>query len=663
MKQSGAFLVLLLALCQVQARKTFARKAGKSSSKSPDMFDDMPGLELPSDGLEDIAEVQTAARLGVVTDAKLVSSPGFEVSDPDHMAAALPELQSHLDKVSEATSASHEKLRALQNMEKSVLNMAKNAEESVGPSAKMIDLIGQIRGKLEDILLPELKQHQDTMDETLDECATNLAACAFEWPYHIMPDYIGLPNGCIDATSEEHRRCRHDQYAKGKVLKYSMHLLATKYDVKEKWCDLHALNESGSNAPGSECEVDLTLYTGSYWSVDYYDDQFEFWNTLAAVIRASRLKCEEKTQEWLDQNTSTYNVWARYNHTKNTCEYLQDEMDDCSCELYGQLEPLCRHYNSCYKQNMVTYNQTWIAAKELETYLRDQMHAVLRIFCYLDAFAKPNLKAEIQRCRFMEFEDPGNSYLRSEEVTAIFFTDRLLPLLQTCPYDWKYIAGNLEYENEYYSDTYFLTTPCDASCCKASRVVTYTTTTTTHPVSLCIAPDAQSDHNLEFFSSVSENNISNPGFEVKAVCKESNIELMADLCEVNSTAYTFPTAHLCKAQCVAPATVHPSYGTVAVASAWILTFNAAVTCTNGSTAARVLPCQEDQGAYSLTGCEEDTEIVCIAPPAVPEGHEKIEEISVIKATFEVKVTCASGQIRFATPCNYFHEPYTLPTCL
>jgi len=666
MKQSGAFLVLLLACCRVEARKTYA-KAGLESDL-PDLFSEMPGLELPAEGLEDIAQsvpavepdVATAATPEVVTDANVFTSSGFEVSDPDHMAAALPELQSHLDKVSEATSASHEKLQALQNMETSVLNMAKNAEESDKPSEKMITLIGQIREKLEDMLLPELKEHQKTMDEALDECATNLANCNLAWP-DIVPDYIDQPSGWIPGNSTPHRTCRQAQCAQGKVLGYSMHLLSTKYDVKKKWCDLYDLNESGSNAPGSECEVDLTLYTGTYWSIDYYGDQYDFWSSLYRVISAAKLKCEEKTTDYDEQNTSTYKVWAKYNATKNRCEYLQDEMDDASCELKAILDPHCRHYTACYNDKMVTYNQTWIAAKELEVYLRDQMHAVLRIFCYLDAFTKDDLKAEIQRCRFMEFEDPGNSFLRSENITSIFFTDRLLPLYETCPYPWAYIAENQEYENQFYNDTCDLATPCDSTCCRVTRVVTYTTTTTTHPVSLCVAPDPESDHNLEFFSDVTEVNISNPGFEVKAVCKESNIELMADLCEVNATAYTFPTAHLCAAQCVAPAAKHANYAVPDVQSAWMLSFRAEVECTDG-TEGRVLPCKENQGAYKLTGCEPEEEIVCVAPTAVPDGHEKIEEFSVFKANFSVRVTCESGQVRFATACQYYHEAYTLPQC-
>merc|ERR1740127_279234 len=107
------------------------------------------------------------------------------------------------------------------------------------------------------------------MDATLDECATNLAECYTnfqdQWPYNITVQC----HDQIDAFSEEHRRCRHDQYQKWRILNYSRHLLDTKYDVKEKWCDLWKANESGSNAPGSECEVDLTLYAGTYWSIDY----------------------------------------------------------------------------------------------------------------------------------------------------------------------------------------------------------------------------------------------------------------------------------------------------------------------------------------------------------------------------------------------------------
>mmetsp|Transcript_63019 Transcript_63019/g.111964 ORF Transcript_63019/g.111964 Transcript_63019/m.111964 type:complete len:804 (-) Transcript_63019:253-2664(-) len=417
MKQSSALLVLLLATCHVEARKTYTRKAKKANVIDPinglgpvDSFE-MPSLELPAEGLEDIAQVTVTlepdaqeAKLELPED--VVASPGFEVSDYPHTGVALPALSTHLDKVSESKN----RLKALDKIEHSVKNLAQMAADEqdaatpTGNSTRVSDdlmgMIDQIREKIWEMFMPELRKQENLTNYDLNMSAQavwdTMTYYSDNWPnlYSIYAPSLTLHEG-------KHRKCRKAEWAKLQILNYRTGLLRAKKDVKTKYCTIWCNNETGSAYPGSICEYDATLYTGTYWVLDFYDDQYEFWNSLAAIIRVAREKCEEKTLHWCEEYESYNQTLAEYNALKLSCEYEQDQLDDVSCDWKSKLDPVCKNYTELYHDSMVSYNETWQAAKEQEIYLRDQMHAILRILCYLDAFTADNVKSAINKCRFM----------------------------------------------------------------------------------------------------------------------------------------------------------------------------------------------------------------------------------------------------------------------
>ena len=170
---------------------------------------------------------------------------------------------------------------------------------------------------------------------------------------------------------------------------------------------------------------------------------------------------------------------------------------------------------------------------------------------------------------------------------------------------------------------------------------------------MCIAPSDATGYK------VTEVVLSGSKFDVTAECATGYVGTVSvAVCSADGAAYTLSGCEKEKL-CVSPSDAKAYVVTETVLAASM--FDVTAKCAEGYVGtASASACSSDGKAYTLSGCEK--EVYCVAP--MDSTGYQVNEISLAKSKFDVKVSCASGFSGTASvaPCSKDGTNYALSGC-
>lgn len=281
----------------------------------------------------------------------------------------------------------------LNNIEASVLNMARAKKKHGSGGSNLTAFLDQIQALLEDTMKKNILQRKEQTQYDLDGSYANLSTCTH-------PNDTTLVN-TIAELDEEHVKCRGEQDVMWSDYDSTCIVARQIFENERKaLCDAYE-QARVFPAPATTCVMNegTPVPTIGHYLIDmekYFSDAYD-------ALYLKKQRCDIAMATPFPNEELCGHKICQYYDKEIECDKKQEAFELPACD--GHKKYTCGHYTDCYAEKKDVYDSVVTLAQENEVANKAEWRAVLRIECFINALREPEdeLEAAIDACRAKTF--------------------------------------------------------------------------------------------------------------------------------------------------------------------------------------------------------------------------------------------------------------------
>lgn len=320
---------------------------------------------------------------------------------------------------------------ALDEMEASLVSMAKDRETQGSAAANLTDFLTQIQEIIDQTMKQSILARYNTSQTLLDTTWANYTAgCSG----------VGdAPWSVYTPVNTQHVTCRAQEQTAYTSYTDCVQDQTVIQDATNARCATYTGLNSMSRYTPSPCV--MAANTAAPTIGNYLTHMKLYWMTELANLQAARADCTNVTTAGptIDCN-SLYCTWMTKRYE---CDDYQRSFENGACELSRNYT--CARYTSCMSGKASAYDEAHSSANASQAGLQAEWRAVMRIECLIDALGAPadTLQSQIETC-----------IARTHSTTQVTFTfyGSTAPVPACDPANYANMTpGNAAFSTRWYS--------------------------------------------------------------------------------------------------------------------------------------------------------------------------------------------------------------------
>jgi len=255
-------------------------------------------------------------------------------------------------------------------------------------------------------------------------------------------------------------------------------------ELRDIYCDRWRWNSSDSLWPNyGQCAMTSnysTIYgTNHIWQ--FYEDMSVFYGNLEEQLRQARERCETGTRNYDQGAAEASAALAYWQGIQYECSRYQVDVENQACDAKDNVGQCWIGYETCYWNARSNFIPVYDAAVNTSYRQMDEMRAVLRIECLIQALNYTGQESTTNQPVLGQTTVDNNTdldarltacintfYTNASEVTSLRVDNYSIPCQGSCPGSFPYTPGTTTFANLFYASHQSLAQGCSARCCEGN---------------------------------------------------------------------------------------------------------------------------------------------------------------------------------------------------